>query len=168
MLTDTDIIAQVLAAFREEQAEHRQAAGEILLELEREPDHPQRHSLLDRLFREAHSLKGGARAAGQLEIEQIAHRIEDIFSAIRQGRRQITPDLCDLIYAALDAIGVLMNQVAAGQPANLTPYQPLLGALEMLLDDSALPPAAAERQSAPAPHTAERGVATSKRSLLRA
>src|ERR671938_629809 len=65
MLSDSEIMVQVLAAFREEQAEHRQAAGELLLELERNPDHPQRQALLDQLFREAHSLKGGARAASR-------------------------------------------------------------------------------------------------------
>jgi len=135
MLTDSEIMAQVLEAFREEQAEHRQAAGELLLALERDPDHPQRQALLDRLFREAHSLKGGARAAGQPEIEQIAHRVEDLFSAVRQGRRQLTPDVCDPVYAALDAIGTLMNQVAAGQPADLAPYQPLLARLTQILDE---------------------------------
>src|SRR5918912_1581575 len=110
MLTDNENLAQVLAAFREEQAEHRQAAGELLLELERNPDQAQRQALLDQLFREAHSLKGGARAAGQPEIEQLAHRIEDLFSAVRQGRCWLNPDVCAQVYAARDAIGVMMNQ----------------------------------------------------------
>jgi two-component system, chemotaxis family, sensor kinase CheA len=137
MLTDSEIMAQVLAAFCEEQAEHRQAAGELLLELERVPDHSRRQELLDQLFREAHSLKGGARAAGQSEIEQIAHHVEDVFSAVRQGRRKLTPEVCDPIYAALDAIGALMNQVSAGQLVDLTPYQPLLVRLGKILDDPA-------------------------------
>src|SRR5258706_3708825 len=163
MLTDTELMAQVLAVFREEQAEHRQAAAELLLELEREPAHPQRQALLDRLFREAHSLKGGARAAGQPEIEQIAHRIEDVFSAVRQGQRQITPDICDPIYAALDAIGALMDQVIAGQPAGLTPYQPLLAALGKLLDDTAPQPRGATPSDAPASSMAKRASAAGKR-----
>jgi two-component system, chemotaxis family, sensor kinase CheA len=145
MLSDNEIMDQVLAAFREEQAEHRQAAGELLLALERNPTHPQRQALLDRLFREAHSLKGGARAAGQPEIEQLAHRIEDLFSAVRHGRRQLTPDVCDPVYAALDAIGTMMNQVCAGQPADLAPYQPLLATLSKILDDSTPSPAAANQ-----------------------
>ncbi|MFL5803249.1 MAG: response regulator [Roseiflexaceae bacterium] len=134
MLTDNEIMTQVLAAFREEQAEHRQAVGMLLLELERTPDHPHRQQRLDQLFREAHSLKGGARAAGLVEIEQIAHGIEDVFSAVRQGHHPLSSELCDPVYAALDAIGVLMDQVAAGQPPDLTPYQPLLGVLRAALD----------------------------------
>jgi two-component system chemotaxis sensor kinase CheA len=137
MLTDSEIMAQVLVAFREEQAEHRQAAGELLLQLEQSPDHPRYQELLDQLFREAHSLKGGARAARQPEIEQIAHCVEDLFSAVRQGRHLLTSEICDPVYAALDAIGALMSQVNAGQPADLTPYQPLLGTLAKILDEPA-------------------------------
>jgi two-component system, chemotaxis family, sensor kinase CheA len=134
MLTDDEIIAQVLAAFQEEQAEHRQAIGELLLELERSPTHPKRPALLDQLFREAHSLKGGARASGQSAVEQVAHLLEDLFSAVRQDRLALSSDICDPIYAALDAIGVLMRQVAAGLPADLAPHQPLLAALGQIRD----------------------------------
>jgi two-component system, chemotaxis family, sensor kinase CheA len=162
MLTDSEIMAQVLAAFREEQAEHRQAAGELLLELERAPDHPRRQELLDQLFREAHSLKGGARAAGQPEIEQLAHRIEDLFSAVRQGRRRLTPEVCDPVYAALDAIGTLMSQVSAGQPADLAPYQPLLATLEKILDEPVLENRESETSSN---HSTHSGGASGQASL---
>ncbi|MBX0331495.1 Hpt domain-containing protein, partial [Oscillochloris sp. ZM17-4] len=143
MLTDADIMAQVLDAFRAEQAEHRQAAGELLLELERDPHHPERKQLLDQLFREAHSLKGGARAAGLLDVERLAHRIEDVFAAARSGNLELTPKVCDPIYAGLDALGALMARHDAGEPTDLTPYQPLLDTLAGALVDLA-PPAPAE------------------------
>lgn len=148
MISDAEIMAQVLAAFQEEQAEHRQAAGELLLELERTPDHPQRQTLVDQLFREAHSLKGGARAAGLAEIEQIAHRVEDLFSAVRQGRVQLTPDVCDPVYAALDLIGALMQQIGAGQGVDLLPHSALLEALARAAEPQAQP---AERRPEPPP-----------------
>lgn len=151
MLTDEEIMAQVLAAFQEEQAEHRETATNILLELEREPDHPKYRDLLDQLFREAHSLKGGARAAGLDEIEQIAHRIEDAFSAVRQSRLQLTPDVCDTIYEGLDAIGVMMNQVADGQNITLEPYQHILDTLSTILGETREKPEKPDKQpSAPA------------------
>ncbi|HEY1012094.1 MAG TPA: Hpt domain-containing protein, partial [Herpetosiphonaceae bacterium] len=101
MLSDADIMAQVLAAFQEEQAEHRQAIAGLLLELERAPADVGKPAI-DQLFREAHSLKGGARAAGQAAVEQIAHQMEDVFSAVRQGRLALTPEMCDPLYAALE------------------------------------------------------------------
>src|SRR3954471_8916022 len=126
MLTETEIMAQVRAAFQDEQAEHCQAIGELLLELEHDPDHPKRQVLLDQLFREAHSLKGGARAAGHSTVEQIAHRIEDVMSQVRRGTLKLTRELCDPIYVALDAIGTLMGEVPTNEPANLAAYTPLL------------------------------------------
>jgi two-component system chemotaxis sensor kinase CheA len=139
MLNDAEILAQVLAAFRAEQAEHRQAAGELLLELERDPHHPERKALLDQLFREAHSLKGGARAAGLTAIEQLAHKVEDLFAAARDGRLDLTPAVCDPVYAALDALGALMARHDAGEAPDLSPYQPLLDILAAAVN--AAPPA---------------------------
>lgn len=115
MLSDDDIQAQVLAVFRAEQAEHRQTIIDILLDLERTPDHPRRRDLVDHLFRAAHSLKGGARAAGVKSVEQIAHHIEHIFAALRQNQLTLTADICDVIYQALDVIGALMEQAVPGQ-----------------------------------------------------
>lgn len=134
MLTDQDIMAQVQAVFCEEQAEHRRAAVELLLELERVPDHPQRQQMLDHLFREAHSLKGSARAAQQMAIEQLAHRVEDVLSAVRAGRVALSADLCDPIYAAMDAIGVLVERELGQDAANLAPYQALLDHLMQIVE----------------------------------
>jgi two-component system chemotaxis sensor kinase CheA len=151
MLSDADIMAQVLAAFQEEQVEHRQAITDLLLVLERASDPSVSTPTITQLFREAHSLKGGARAAGQVAVERIAHQMEDVFSAVRQGRLVLTPAMCDPLYAALEAIGLLMDQVAAGQPASLEPHGPLLTRLAGLIDPAADPspgpaplPAAAE------------------------
>src|SRR5687767_5597242 len=126
MHSDDEIMAQVLAVFQEEQAEHREAISTILLELERNPNHPQRSKLFDQLFREAHSLKGGARAAGLTAVEQVAHWMEDLFSAVRQGSLLLTPTVCDPIYASLDVIRSLMQQVAEGKNVTLAPYELLI------------------------------------------
>ncbi|WP_448542021.1 hybrid sensor histidine kinase/response regulator [Roseiflexus sp.] len=116
MENDDDIMAQVFAAFCEEQAEHRAAIASLLLEMEQHPDHPDDRALVDQLFRAAHSLKGSARAAGLPGIERIAHAIEDLFAALRQRRLRVTPALCDPVYAALDVIGVLVDRAIAHHP----------------------------------------------------
>ncbi len=150
MLTDVEIMAQVLAAFQEEQAEHRQAIGDLLLTLERGPEPDQRRPLLDQLFREAHSLKGGARAAGQPVVEQLAHRIEDLFSAVRAGTLPLTPEVCDPIYATLEVIGELMRQVAEGHVIDPTPHEPLLATLaEFVEGNTGTAPVAVEAPATP-------------------
>lgn len=134
MISDSEIMAEVFTAFKAEQAEHRQAIGDLLLDLERDPDHPNRRAMLDQLFREAHSLKGGARAAGLISVEQIAHRVEDIFAAVRQGTLVLTPELCDPIYITLDAIGALMEQAAPGRDPGLGSYTELFVSLGTVID----------------------------------
>lgn len=142
MLSDEEIMRQVLEAFQEEQTEHRQAIANILLELEHDADNPQRETLLTQLFREAHSLKGGARAAGIEAVEQMAHCMEDLFSAVRAGTLHLTPDVCDPVYAALESIGEMMGQVAAGQEADLQPHQQVLDNLACCLEQAQAAPAA--------------------------
>ncbi len=141
MLTDEEIMRQVLAAFQEEQTEHCQAISTILLELERQPDHPRFTEHITQLFREAHSLKGGARAAGIESVEVLAHKVEDLFSAVRQGTIALSADVCDPVYAAVDAIGVLMGQVTTGRTPNMEPYQPILDRIGALLHDEPVAPA---------------------------
>lgn len=72
-----------------------------------------------------------------MEIEQLAHRIEDVFSAVRQGQVHLTPDVCDPIYAALDDIGTIIGQVVAGQPVSLDLYEPLLTRLSAIVESAA-------------------------------
>ncbi len=150
-----DIQAQVLAVFRAEQADHRQTIADGLLDLEREPDHPQRRALIDQLFRAAHSLKGGARAAGVTTVEQLAHQIEHIFAALRQNQLALTADICDVIYHALDLIGELMDQPVPGRIADeaaLTAMIAQLSAISHLPLNAPTPePTLAPRTTADAP-----------------
>ncbi len=132
MLSNDDIQAQVLAVFRAEQAEHRQTIVDILLDLERAPEQSPQREQIDQLFRAAHSLKGGARAAGVRSVEQIAHQIENVFAALRQQRLTLTAEICDVIYHALDLIGALMDQAVPGAIADESAFTALLGQLAVI------------------------------------
>lgn len=141
MLSNDDIQAQVLAVFRAEQAEHRQTIVDILLELERAPEQLLQREQIDRLFRAAHSLKGGARAAGVRSVEQIAHQIEHVFAALRQQRLALTAEVCDVIYHALDLIGALMDQAVPGAVADEAALNELLAQLATIAQaDTPAPP----------------------------
>lgn len=139
MLSNDDIQAQVLAVFRAEQAEHRQTIADILLDLERAPEQSPQREQIDRLFRAAHSLKGGARAAGVRSVEQIAHQIENVFAALRQQRLTLTAEMCDVIYHALDLIGALMDQAVPGAIADEGAFAELLAQLAAITQTEAPP-----------------------------
>ncbi|MEO0560925.1 MAG: hybrid sensor histidine kinase/response regulator [Chloroflexota bacterium] len=60
---------------------------------------------LRELNRLAHSMKGAARAVGIPEVETLGHHMEDIFEASLKRGLALTPEICDLIYDALDLVG---------------------------------------------------------------
>jgi two-component system, chemotaxis family, sensor kinase CheA len=62
---------------------------------------------LTEAFRQAHTLKGGARAAGMPDVERVAHALESAFDRVRSGEPG-GPDTWGAIYAAADAIKALV------------------------------------------------------------
>ena len=66
-----ELLKKLLATFRVEADEHLQAMSSGLLALEKMPQAEERAALVEKVFREAHSLKGAARAVNLLEIESV-------------------------------------------------------------------------------------------------
>lgn len=56
---------------------------------------------IDRLFRPAHNVKGAARLVGATAIHDVAHVLEDLFSALREGRSR-DPEVVALARAGGD------------------------------------------------------------------
>jgi len=71
----------IIAIFNAETEDRLTKLETGLVELERKP---QNMELVKELNREAHTLKGAARVFGFSEIQDIAHRIEDIFEDVAQ------------------------------------------------------------------------------------
>jgi len=118
---------EILQDFLVEASEIVEALGEQLVDLEQQPDDA---DLLNAIFRGFHTVKGGA---GFLSIEplvQTCHRAEDVFNILRQGQRQVTPELMDPILGALDVVNEMMDALRNGEmPEDVDPG--LLQRLEM-------------------------------------
>ncbi|MDM8519405.1 hybrid sensor histidine kinase/response regulator [Anaerolineales bacterium HSG6] len=110
-----NIRQQLIESFKSEQVEHVQKINQGLLALEKNPTTAERQMLLQELFREAHSLKGAARSVSMTTIESIGHGLEDILLQVKEQGRQLKPELFDLLYQALDAVGLMIERVDAGQ-----------------------------------------------------
>ena len=87
-----------------------------LLALEAEPGNP---SPIDGVFREAHTLKGGAGLVGLHQVSHLCHRLEDLLEELRLGRRVATPRLTDSLLKAVDGLGRLIAGAAAGAEEKL-------------------------------------------------
>jgi two-component system chemotaxis sensor kinase CheA len=125
--------------FRIECNERLQRLDAGWLQLEKEPSNA---ALIDDLFREAHSLKGAARMLGLLDIQNLAHGMEDELGAIRKGG--VTVDVA-LVQRQLQTLDQLRQWVAAAVSVDGAPAPapaPVAPPAPVALPASALSPAA--------------------------
>src|SRR6266550_2632234 len=100
-----DLIGPLLATFAAEATEHLQAMNRHLLSLERGETDP---LLGAELFRAAHSMKGAARAVNLMEVEGLAHGLEDIFTRLQDDPSRPGQAVLEAAYQTLDAIATLV------------------------------------------------------------
>src|SRR5829696_8639530 len=67
-----------------------------------------RPELVNKIFREVHSLKGLAGMLGFGEISELSHSLEDMLDRLRMGKVEITKNLIDLLYDAVDSLNRLV------------------------------------------------------------
>jgi two-component system chemotaxis sensor kinase CheA len=113
---DEEFLKTLLAAFRGEAAEHLQAISAGLLELERSPA----PEAIESIYREAHSLKGAARAVSQSEIETLCQTLESVFAAWKRQEWQPAPASFDTLHHAADLIQQLVEAPDGVEPSRVT------------------------------------------------
>jgi two-component system chemotaxis sensor kinase CheA len=131
-----------------------------LLALEAEPGNP---APLDGVFREAHTLKGGAGLVGLKNVSHLSHRLEDLLEELRLGSRVATPRLTDSLLKAVDGLARLIAGSLEGveDEAEVAGIEAALGAIDgppVAVDPPLLSPAppVAAKADPPEPATAER------------
>jgi two-component system chemotaxis sensor kinase CheA len=67
-----------------------------------------RPELVNKIFRNVHSLKGLAGMLGFTEISELSHNLEDMLDKLRMGKIEITRDLIDLLYDSVDSLNRLV------------------------------------------------------------
>lgn len=142
--SEDSFLQRLLATFRVEADEHFQAMSALLLELENTPVGERHAELIETLFREAHSLKGAARAVNQGELEGVSKALESMLSPLKRGEQELSKALFEDLYRNVDEIGRLLKPAAAVEEPVPPPPEPPT--------PSAPPaPAAVSEPSAPAP-----------------
>lgn len=108
-----DFLKKLLATFRVEADEHLQAMSAGLIELENNPAEVRYAEIVETVFREAHSLKGAARAVNLKEIESVCQSLESVFAALKGKQIAVSPPLFDLMQEAIDDLGTLLSAKGA-------------------------------------------------------
>ncbi|AIE59673.1 chemotaxis protein CheA [Bacillus methanolicus] len=102
---------QYLEVFIEESKEHLQACNEKLLELEKSP---QDISIVNEIFRSAHTLKGMSATMGYEDLASLTHQMENVLDAIRNHKISVTPEILDVIFLAVDNLEAMVQSIAEG------------------------------------------------------
>ena len=105
----TDFLSTLLATFRVEADDHLRSMATGLLALERATTAAERQPLLENVFREAHSLKGAARAVDFMEVEMVCQSLESIFSQLKHGEQSLSAEGFDAVHAALDTVTAILS-----------------------------------------------------------
>jgi len=138
---------EVAAYFVPEATEHLEAMSAALLALERGGGDEE----LARLFRSMHTIKGAAYVVGCVRIGELAHRAEDLLVAVREGDALLSPPALDALFAAVDALKLMLGVTPDPAASITTVAAEVRGRLESLLASPAS--AAPVEPDPPAPVT---------------
>ncbi|MFC3957410.1 ATP-binding protein [Halovivax cerinus] len=118
----------------------------LLLELERSPDDT---DVVRDIFRTAHTLKGNAGAMGLDRASDLAHAMEDILDDIRSGSVEVTPERMDSLFAAVDCLETMVDELAVDGEIRTEPAETIAALRAPLSDDSVdvTPPTPDEREA---------------------
>jgi two-component system chemotaxis sensor kinase CheA len=103
--------------FREETTENVRVLNDGLLALEQTADttEPDARAHVDAMFRAVHTIKGSSRMLGFTDIGRLAHTMEDLLGAVRDGRVTLQRDMTDQLLRGGDVLLELTTAAIDGQ-----------------------------------------------------
>ena len=139
---------QYMDMFLDESHEHLQSLNDGLLGLE---DNAEDLSILNEIFRNAHTLKGMSATMGYNKIAELTHEMEDVLDMLRKEQLAVTGDIIDTLFKCIDSLEQMINNIANGDPEDLIDVSDLVAKLSAILRGEGAPVASSE---APAPEPA--------------
>ena len=112
-MNEEALLKKLREAFRLESAERLTNLSAGLLDLEKADTDELRHPVLEVVFREAHSLKGAARAVNLTEIESLCQSVEGLFSALKKKSLPLSPAIFDTLHHSVRLIESLLTEPSA-------------------------------------------------------
>ncbi len=103
--------SQYIDMFLDESREHLQAVNDNLLHLEKQPDDL---SIVNEIFRSAHTLKGMAATMGYEDISALTHKMENVLDKIRNSELMVNTHIIDIIFQAIEALEEMVEEIAQG------------------------------------------------------
>lgn len=99
---------KIINTFRNECSELLTSLEDKILMLEKEPGNPE---LVNELFRIIHSLKSESALMGFNNLSVLAHKYEDLFQQIRDGKLSVETAFLELSLKIIDKLKELLNSI---------------------------------------------------------
>ena len=138
---------QYMDMFLDESHEHLQSLNEGLLSLEENSDDV---SVVNEIFRNAHTLKGMSATMGYNKIAELTHEMEDVLDLIRKDQLKLNEDIIDTLFKCLDSLEQMINSVGDGEAEDVVDVTDLVAKLSSISKGTPMPKAAdAAAEAAP-------------------
>lgn len=139
--------SQYLDIFIDETKQHIQTLSDQIMVIEKEPDDS---DAIAEIFRSAHSLKGMAGTMGFKRMQRLTHDMEDVFSAVREGKMKVNASLVDILFKGLDAVQEYLDNIQENSDEGDNDNQDIIDELNKYLNGTVEDKAEAKTESAPA------------------
>ncbi|GIO83823.1 chemotaxis protein CheA [Paenibacillus faecis] len=102
---------QYLSMFIDESNDHLQSLNENMLELE---NNPEDLSIVQVIFRSAHTLKGMAATMGFEDLSSLTHQMENVLDLVRNEKLKMQEFIFDTLFQSLDALQSMVQDIMQG------------------------------------------------------
>jgi two-component system chemotaxis sensor kinase CheA len=102
---------QYLSMFIDESNDHLQSLNEKMLELETNPNDL---SIVQVIFRSAHTLKGMAATMGYEDLASLTHQMENVLDLVRNEKLAMYSFIFDTLFKSLDALESMVEDITNG------------------------------------------------------
>lgn len=102
---------QYLSMFIDESNDHLQSLNEKMMELEESPEDI---SIVQVIFRSAHTLKGMAATMGFEDLASLTHQMENVLDLVRNDKLKMQDFIFDTLFKSLDALQSMVQDITQG------------------------------------------------------
>ena len=142
---------QYMEMFLDESREHLQSLNDGLLSLENDPEDL---SVLNEIFRNAHTLKGMSATMGYTKTAELTHDMENLLDMLRKEQLKVSSEIIDVIFKCVDTLQEMVENIGSGESEDLVDVSDLVRQVNAIAkgeSPSAEAPAEAAAPAAAAP-----------------
>ncbi|WP_018757864.1 chemotaxis protein CheA [Paenibacillus terrigena] len=102
---------QYLSMFIDESTDHLQSLNDNMMQLENNPDDI---SIVQVIFRSAHTLKGMSATMGFNDLASLTHQMENVLDLVRNNELKMNEFIFDTLFKSLDALETMVQDITQG------------------------------------------------------